>query len=90
MEQRPLWWAGIALAMMIGLYTGLVMPQPPKQAQEEAAPVFAAENIFEAPADDGFSIEVVRVDAAQRKRVLIYHTHTYEAFTQVDDDELPF
>lgn len=38
--------------------------------------------------EDGFSLEVVSVAAAQRpqRRVYIYHTHTHEAYAQDPDD----
>lgn len=60
-------------------------------AQEAAVPALAAveeENLFavETPApSDGFSIEVLGVaEEVKPLRVLIYHTHTYEAFEQAD------
>ena len=40
------------------------------------------------PADTGFRVEVIRATptpAAETKRVLIYHTHTWEAYEQVPD-----
>lgn len=59
------------------------------------APAFAGEqeeNLFaispvETPKPDGFAIEVLGVGEAEapKKRVLIYHTHTYEAFRQAED-----
>lgn len=94
MNERIRWWCGMMIAVMMGLYLGLMIPQPPaetKRAQPEAAPVFAAiteepvveENLFAQPAETpGFSIEVLNVDVPAPKRVLIYHTHTYEAFAQ--------
>ena len=58
-------------------------------AQPETAEVFAVsqeENLFAPPAqEDTFSIEVMDVQQLPRRRVLIYHTHTYEAFAQVED-----
>ncbi len=98
MNERDKWWCGMVIALMMGLYIGLLIPQPVvehTQAQPEAAPVFAAvsqtpapqENIFAQPAQTpGFAIEVLNLDVPRPKRVLIYHTHTYEAFEQVDGD----
>lgn len=90
MDERAQWWCGMLIALMAGLYLGLMIPQTPP-APAEAAPAFAAaepqpeENLFAQPAT-GFAIEVVRVDKPEPKRVLIYHTHTYEAFAQNADD----
>ena len=59
--------------------------------EEAAVPAMAPaqEDLFviETPApDDGFSIEVLGVaQETQPVRVLIYHTHTYEAFEQTED-----
>lgn len=62
---------------------------------EEAASAFA-ENLFAPPIEepapspaqeDGFAIEVLGVATPKpAARVLIYHTHTYEAFAQTEDD----
>ena len=68
---------------------------------EEAAPAFA-ENLFAPPVEEpvptpaatsspetkgGFAIEVLGVATPKpAARVLIYHTHTYEAFAQTEDD----
>lgn len=59
-------------------------------AEPEAAAVFAVaeDNLF-SPVEEtqtGFSIEVLGVGQEPKKRVLIYHTHTYEAFAQVAED----
>lgn len=63
----------------------------------QAASAFA-ENLFAPPmeeataspspeAEDGFAIEVLGVATPKpAARVLIYHTHTYEAFVQTEDD----
>lgn len=51
----------------------------------EAAAVFSA---VEIPADVSFRVEVIRMPAASpmpERRILIYHSHTWEAYTQVDD-----
>lgn len=68
--------------------------------ERQAASAFA-ENLFAPPeeeaapsaspapeqAEPGFAIEVLGVATPKpAKRVLIYHTHTYEAFAQTEDD----
>lgn len=96
MSEQVKWWCGMMIALMMGLYWGLMIPgpaAPPQQTQPEAAPAFAVqesveeENLFAQPVETpGFSIEVLNVERPQVKRVLIYHTHTYEAFAQSEDD----
>jgi len=79
----------MTMAVFLAVCTGLAWEE--YQAGEPAAAAFAQaeENLFAvapAPAEtDGFSIEVLGVGTPEPpKRVLIYHTHTYEAFEQVD------
>lgn len=95
MTERARWWCGMMIALMMGLYAGLIIPQEDAafRAQSEAVPVFAAveepplveENLFIQPAETpGFVIEVIQQETP--RRVLIYHTHTYEAFEQTEDD----
>ncbi len=82
------------IALMVGLYLGLAIPDPsPKTPppEPEAAAAFAVQevepedNLFLQPAETpAFSIEVIKTEAPQPKRVLIYHTHTYEAFEQAE------
>jgi len=92
MNTQAKWCLSVLLALMTGLYAGLMHPRQAVvlQAKEEAAPVFAAvsqeeENLFALPSSaPGFSIEVISVEKPEVKRVLIYHSHTYEAFAQVD------
>lgn len=69
---RAFWLAGCMLALLLGAYHGWLMTEL-ASAEEE--------NLFALPASgDGFSIEVIGVQTpAPPKRVLIYHTHTYEA-----------
>lgn len=97
MTERARWWCGMMIALMMGLYAGLIIPQEDAvlQAQPEAVPVFAAveeqplveENLFIQPAETpGFVIEVIQQEMPQPGRVLIYHTHTYEAFEQAEGD----
>ena len=89
--QKMIGWLGCVLALLAaGLLAIPWMPSPEQQAQPEAAPVFAAateENLFAQPQETpAFSIEVISIDEPEAPRVLIYHSHTYEAFAQVDDD----
>ncbi|MBP3542079.1 MAG: stage II sporulation protein P [Clostridia bacterium] len=37
------------------------------------------------PPGDGFTLEVIAQGEAEKKRILIYHTHTYEAYAQEAD-----
>lgn len=76
---RAFWLAGCMLALMLGAYHGWLMTEL-ASAEEE--------NLFALPASgDGFSIEVIGVQTpAPPKRVLIYHTHTYEAFEKGQAD----
>ena len=52
LSERMKWFVSVLLALMTGMYTGLTVQRPAAvlQAQEEAAPVFAAvtetENLF--------------------------------------------
>ena len=53
-----------------------------------AEDVFSVEHLPEEVAEGAFQVEVIRETSPaeyEGKRVLIYHTHTYEAFEQVDD-----
>lgn len=91
----------LMLALFSGLTLGLALGGG--QAQEAATPAFAAwleeegvivpeENLFqvETPAPtaaEDFSVEVIRTRRAA-PRVLIYHTHTYEAYAQ--DSNQPY
>lgn len=93
MNERMKWLVSVLLALMTGLYTGLTVQRPAAvwQAQEEAAPVFAAvsepENLFALPTEPPvFSIEVITEETAEAPSVLIYHSHTYEAFAQTEGD----
>ena len=79
----------VGLAVWMAVCTGLS-----GMAQDEAAVTAFApaeeENLFavetEPPVQAEFAIEVLGVGRQERKRVLIYHTHTYEAFAQVEGD----
>lgn len=59
-------------------------------AQAEADTFSAAPLLDEsmASAEDAFTVEIIRAEQADQsgKRVLIYHTHTYEAYEQIADD----
>lgn len=82
------WIPALAGAMMLLWAMGALLPAPQPVA---AAMAPVEENLFavETPAPDtAFSIEVLSVAEEREKpvRVLIYHTHTYEAFEQVQDD----
>lgn len=70
-------------------------PDTPAPAQQN---IFAIETVLTptpapsvseaATAGDGFVLEVIKSDAlAPKKRVLIYHTHTYEAYAQGEGSE---
>ncbi len=82
------------IALMMGLYLGLAIPDPSPETpppQPEAAAAFAVQdvepedNLFLQPAETpAFSIEVIQTETPEPKRVLIYHTHTYEAFEQAE------
>lgn len=89
MDSGVRWLAGMMAALATGICVGASMPDAVPQ---QAAAVFAEttqENMFvlSTPAPpDGFSIEVISTGTQQpRRRVLIYHTHTYEAFEQADE-----
>lgn len=62
-------------------------------AHAENFTVEVAEDASEDPGRTGFVVEVLRTDQELPvyvgKRVLIYHTHTYEAYEQVPDDAYP-
>ena len=83
-KHRYFWLASMAALLMI--CTGLAWSEA-QRAEEPAAAVFAQaeENLFAPPPQDGFAIEVLSVGEPEPpKRVLIYHTHTYEAFAQTE------
>lgn len=91
MNERARWGCGLLMAAMMGLYLGLMIPRP-QASPPEAVAVFAVsqpeeapeENIFVSPSETpAFVIEVL--DAPEPGRVLIYHTHTYEAFEQTEE-----
>lgn len=89
METGTRWMCGMLAALITGFCVGITAPRMPQQ--EPAAAVFShqmEENLFAqtAPAADGFTIEVLGTDRqTQPKRVLIYHSHTYEAYEQTDE-----
>ncbi len=89
MQEKIRWMAVMLASLLCGMWFGVAA----EHAQEPAAPVFAAaeeDSLFETetPApDNGFSIEVITPQATpEPMRVLIYHTHTYEAYEQVEND----
>lgn len=76
-------WLPLLAAAAVALWA-LIAPQP--QALPAMAPAQQQENLFAmdtAAPGDGFTVEVL--GAVQPARVLIYHTHTYEAFEQTAD-----
>lgn len=84
------WICAILASLVTGICLGVYAPQ--MSVEEPAAAVFAPqteENLFamDAPVSgDGFAIEVIGMQTpAPPKKVLIYHTHTYEAFEQTSD-----
>lgn len=87
-EQRAAVLAGFVLLMVVALVLLLLLIAP-GQAQEEAAAAFAEFSYtVETPppvVDTSLRVEVVRSTQEppmMGKRVLIYHTHTWEAFEQ--------
>lgn len=84
MEEKRRWIAAMLLSAVCGMWFGLFWP--PETMREEAAPAFSVQtdNLFETEAPS-FSIEVVAsTPVRQAKRVLIYHSHTYEAYEQTE------
>lgn len=87
--KHQIWLAiGLTAAFLTGLALGTQHPQPDLDEPAAAVFAFAEENLFSVSADepsaDSFAIEVIgRETPAPPKRVLIYHTHTYEAFEQI-------
>lgn len=89
MNERARWWCGMLIALMTGVYLGLIIAPPAAAPEPVAAAVFAPvqtqENLFLQPTPPpDFVIEVLNVETPAPKRVLIYHTHTYEAFEQTE------
>ena len=85
MEEKRRWIAAMLLSAVCGMWFGILLPA--EKAQEEAAPAFSVQtdSLFETESPP-FSIEVVAVQPAMEpKRVLIYHSHTYEAYEQTED-----
>lgn len=81
-EQITRWWMALVLALIAGFSTGVQL------SPQQAVPAMAVveENMFAQPTP-GFSIEVLAPEETPvPKRVLIYHTHTYEAFAQTPDN----
>lgn len=90
----------LALALFSGLTVGLALSSSGQAREETATPAFAAwleeegvivpeENLFqletpEPTTAENFSVEVIRTQRSAQ-RVLIYHTHTYEAYAQDAD-----
>lgn len=90
-RQKGQWLISVMLALVLGVCLGAA-PGLKREMEEPAAEAFAQaeDNLFAVVAepvpDTGFSIEVLGVQTpAPPKRVLIYHTHTYEAFEQTQD-----
>ena len=87
MKER-VWWL-VWIVSVLSVCTWLAwLEQEPEPIVAAFAPV--EENLFAVPSkenSDSFEIEVLGVgDKEPAKRVLIYHTHTYEAFEQVADE----
>lgn len=87
---------GLAAAFLTGLLLGAALRPRTDQPAVAAFAAVQAEggNLFavsgDKPAGDGFAIEVIGMGTPKPpKRVLIYHTHTYEAFAQTQDDPYP-
>ncbi len=97
MEQRPETAAAFAAmedAVLDNLFAPewtaapIETPAVPSDAPQASATIDLVQPPTTSPADGGFRIEVIReepVAAAQGKRILIYHTHTYEAYEQQPD-----
>ena len=77
-RHRVLYVLGCMLALVLGVCHGWQM------TEVEALGAFAeGENLFAMPAENEFTIEVIGMQTPKPpKRVLIYHTHTYEAFAK--------
>ena len=85
MEEKRRWAAAMLLSALCGMWSGFAFRFEP--VVHQALPAFSVQqdNLFEAdPAS--FSIEVVSsVPAVEPRRVLIYHSHTYEAYEQTEE-----
>jgi len=78
MQEKIRWMAAMLAAMVCGMWFGWML----EESRPRAAPVFAQTAVDEAV----FTIEVIKPEPfAPPPRVLIYHTHTYEAYEQTKD-----
>ena len=79
------WMAAVLAALSTGFCVGFTAPHASQEPETaEVFQVQAEENLFAMPAShDGFSVEVLSSGPQlPAKRVLIYHSHTYEAYEQ--------
>ncbi len=79
---------GMLAALLSGLCIGVFAPEAPQEAAVAAFSGAVEENMFviETPAPaNTFSIEVISTAPSRPKRVLIYHSHTYEAYEQTEN-----
>ncbi len=84
--------AAMAFAICIWRECHVLPSAQGEEASTLAVEVLQEETIAESPpAEDGtLHVEVIRADKAETsvntKRILIYHSHTYEAYEQADDN----
>lgn len=80
--------AGAGLSPTAAVIENLFSIEPVRSSAPAAESPTPAPTHIEAPTDDGFGITVLSgADRRPRLSVLIYHTHTYEAYERQSPDE---